>query len=147
MNENEIKNVTQNMFSFLRIIKSKLFRPLETAIKCNVSPLQFHILGMLNEKTSMTMTELANDMLISKQQLTPMIDKLIDGNFVVRENDKDDRRIIKISLTDEGRELLQAQTNEVLDILRKKFESVNSEELKKLDAAFKQIYDIMVKLD
>ena len=95
MNESEIKNVTTNFFDLIRHLQNKFFRPLEQGIKCEMSPMQFRTLGIISENKTITMSDLANEVCISKQQLTPMIDKLIESNTVERKTDKEDRRISK----------------------------------------------------
>jgi MarR family transcriptional regulator, organic hydroperoxide resistance regulator len=147
MNEKEIKNVTANFFNLLRHLQNKFFRPLELFMKCEISPMQFRTMGIISEKQTITMTELANEVLISKQQLTPMIDKMIDSNIVERKNDKEDRRIIKISLTSHGVELLENHKNQLLKSLSKKFESLDLDDIEKLNTALDQINKIINKLE
>lgn len=147
MRENEIKNVTSNFFNLLRHLQNKFFRPLELIMKCDISPMQFRTMGIICENKTMTMTELANEILISKQQLTPMIDKMIESNIVERTSDKEDRRIIKISLTTYGNELLEDRRNELLKTLSKKFEKLDLADIEKLNTALDQINEIINKLD
>jgi MarR family transcriptional regulator, organic hydroperoxide resistance regulator len=147
VNENEIKNLTSNFFNLLRQLQNKFFRPLELVMKCDISPMQFRTMGIINEKKTITMSELANEVLISKQQLTPMIDKMIDSNIVERTSDKEDRRIIKISLTPYGNELLEDRKSELLKSLSKKFENLDLEDIAKLNIALDTINKIITKLD
>ena len=147
MNESEIKNVTTNFFDLIRHIKNKFFRPLEQVVKCDISPMQFRTLEVISENKTITMTDLANEVCISKQQLTPMIDKLIDSNAVERKNDKEDRRIIKISPTTYGNELLEERKTKLLNSLSKKLENLSLEDIEKLDIAIDTINKIISELD
>jgi len=54
-----------------------------------------------------TMTELSNATGISASALTGIIDRLIEKKVVVRERDTQDRRVVKITLSKNGRELMQ----------------------------------------
>lgn len=85
------------------------------------------------------MTEITNQMLISKPQLTPIIDIMIESNLVVRTNEKDDRRVIKISLTSSGHELLESHKNEMVEMLKTKIDFLHEEDLSCLDSALDQI--------
>lgn len=146
-NENEIKNVTTNFFDLLRLLQNKFFRPMEHMIKCDLSPMQFRTMGIIYAKQSITMSEIANEVLISKQQLTPMIDKMIENNLAERTNDKEDRRIIKISLTPLGIEVVETHKKELLKSLSKKLENLDLEDIVILDIALGQINKIISKLD
>lgn len=147
MNENEIKNVSTNFFDLIRHLQNKFFRPMEQIIKCDISPMQFRTLGIISENKTITMTDLANEVCISKQQLTPMIDKLIDSNTVERKADKEDRRIIKISLTTYGTQLLEERKAKLLNSLSKKFENLSLENIEKLNTALDTINEIISELD
>jgi DNA-binding MarR family transcriptional regulator len=147
MKEKEIKNAAANFFDLLRHLQNKFFRPLELFIKCDISPMLFRTMGVISEKQTITMSELANEMTISKQQLTPIIDKMIDSSIVERKSDKEDRRIIKISLTSYGSELLENRKNVLLQILSKKFENLALDDMEKLNTALNQINEIINKLD
>ena len=146
MKENEIENVTTQLYHLLPLLQKKIYRPFQQVKKTNISPMQVRSMILLREKGSMTMTELASEMLVSKPQLTPLIDKLIDGELVERENEKDDRRIIKISLTSLGREALESHKKEMLEMLKNKIDFLNMEDLAALDAALDQVVKVISKL-
>jgi DNA-binding MarR family transcriptional regulator len=147
MDEKEVKNVSVNFFNLLRHLQNKFFRPLELVMKCDISPMQFRTMGIISEKKTITMSELANEVLISKQQLTPMIDKMIDSNIVERKSDNEDRRIIKINLTPFGVEMLEDRKAELLKSLCKKFENLDLDDIAALNAALDSINKIISKLD
>ena len=58
-------------------------------------------------------SELANELKISKQQITPLICKLIDSGLVARKADEHDRRIVHIEITVAGRDTVQALVAEI----------------------------------
>lgn len=146
MNENEVKEVAENMFQVLKLFQNKMFRPFELAIKCDGGPMQFRILGMLKHRESISMSDIAHEMMVSKQQLTPVIDKMIEAKLVVRENDSRDRRIINISLDEAGREMLAERTREILGMLVERFKVISDEDVKMLGSSLEQIREVLVKL-
>lgn len=55
---------------------------------------------------TMTMSELANWTKMPKQQMTKMVNRLVEQEFVERIDDPQDRRIIKIQITDKALEYI-----------------------------------------
>ena len=54
----------------------------------------------------LTMSELAQSVLLSQSGVTRLVDRLVRSGFVVREGCAEDRRVMYARLTDEGREAL-----------------------------------------
>lgn len=92
------------------------------------------------------MTELSQQMNMCKQQMTPLIDKLIDNGFVNREHDSADRRSLRISLTSEGADLLKNIQQNVLEILTQKVECLDQKDLESLHTALDDFYRIFKKI-
>ena len=86
----------------------------KTLIKPGTMPLtQYHILDMLSEKKNMRMGEISQLMSISRPNLTPLIDKLVNMNYVQRIPDSHDRRVTYITLTNEGLAALNAEQKSI----------------------------------
>ena len=66
------------------------------------------------------MTELSLNLGVSNPTMTALIDRLIKAKMVKRERDNIDRRVVKASLTDSGRETL----DKLLKIRRKELEKI-----------------------
>lgn len=64
-------------------------------------------LGMKND--SATMSELSNIFSIPATTMTSMIDRLVDKEYLNRFRSKEDRRVVKVSLSEKGREFYTKQ--------------------------------------
>lgn len=73
----------------------------------NLTSPQYHMLRFLSSKGPCKVKELAEKMEVKPSAITVMIDRLVHNNFVIRHHDSQDRRVIFINLTDEGRKVLQ----------------------------------------
>ena len=82
-------------------------KPYKTLLNEHVSPGVFHCMLILQKHgDNMTMSELARHSQCSKQQMTKLVDKLIENGFAERISDPDDRRIIRLRLTESGQGFL-----------------------------------------
>lgn len=123
----DTNKITEMMFHLIPLLDKKFVRPVEQQFRLVVSSLQCSVLGILAEKDA-TMTELSNEMFMSKQQMTPIIDKLVKEELVWRKYDSDDRRLIRISITPKGLKLLDVVKEKALSVLENKFISLNEED-------------------
>ena len=73
----------------------------------DVTPYQWTVLYRLWEQDGLTQAEIAERTIKDKPTITRMIDVLEKKGFVVRRNDKNDRRVYKIYLTEDGKILEQ----------------------------------------
>ncbi|MDQ5930515.1 MAG: hypothetical protein QG594_2303 [Bacteroidota bacterium] len=84
--------------------------------------LQVQTLKTIKENSSITASELASRLQMSPSALTQMTDRLIKSKFISRKNDKNDRRLILLSLTNDGEQHLasilkrmEQKANHILD--------------------------------
>jgi len=99
----KVEKVAGEFLSLMGQVKHEYFRPAEQVTRARLSPSQFHSLAVLYRRNSLPMSELAGLLKISKQQLTPLVAKLTKYQLVERKLDDDDRRIVRIEITDQGR--------------------------------------------
>jgi DNA-binding MarR family transcriptional regulator len=146
MKEKNIDAVTMELSKILPLFQQKLIKPFEQIAKSKISPMQFYVMFTLKEKGHLAMTQLSNELLTSKQQMTPVIDKLIEFGFVERKHDEIDRRIVKITLSPSGKLFLEKQKIEMFDMLKTKIQSLSDEDLSTLYKAFLEIRRVIEKL-
>ena len=67
---------------------------------------QFFILNMLEKEDALRMTDIARTLGVTTAAATGIVDRLVKSSYAVRVYDTRDRRIIKIRLSPQGRELV-----------------------------------------
>ncbi|AGK98426.1 MarR family winged helix-turn-helix transcriptional regulator [Clostridium pasteurianum] len=144
--ENSLAEVVDKLLLLLPTLEKRLIRPLELEIKPSLSILQYNALFIMKNDEILTMSELSNKMCISKQQLTPMVDKLIDNELVERMTNEKDRRIINVRLSERGYNFLNDSKAEITEALKKRMEVFDQDEVNTLLKAIDDIYSITKKL-
>ncbi|WP_192902750.1 MarR family winged helix-turn-helix transcriptional regulator [Pelotomaculum propionicicum] len=112
-----------------------------------MSHAQFRAVSMLCRKGSMSMSEMAKEMKISKQQLTPIVYKLISHGLLVRKTDENDRRVVRIEVTEKGRSMYEKLLPAIKMSLVEKFKKLPAEELAELDQMLKRTQEILNKVE
>lgn len=133
------------LFDLIPLLDKKFVRPVDHQFRTALTSMQVQVMHTLIERKA-TMTELSNETLMSKQQMTPIIDKLVSEGFVQREYNKIDRRIIRISLTPSGLELLEKVKEKALTILENKLKSLDQNDLLCLNNALIDLCKVINKI-
>ena len=110
---------------------------------------QFSVLMQLHHKGACGMSEISERFEVTPAAASQLVDKLVQGGFILREEDPDDRRAKLLNLTEKGQELIQqghveryrwvdelgrkltaeerAQVSEALDIMTRAAEELEEE--------------------
>lgn len=67
---------------------------------------QWLLLGTVAEFPDISLSELRQNLRVTKQDITGMVDRLQQGGFVITQTDAGDRRVTHVRLTVAGREVL-----------------------------------------
>ena len=119
---NLLYTMTKNMYRHENQIRAHSLA-FQTLIDLNRLPL---------DRPSMTMSELAEDLKITKQQLTKLVNDLEEKQLVERLHDKANRRLVNISITAEGKELLERLKNDMLQTTLQSFSDLTDPEIQQL---------------
>ena len=105
------------------------------------------ILAVLDKRGPQPISEIGKRLLIPKPQMTAFLDKLENLGLVARLSDLDDRRVIKVTLTDKGKESLEASKKIVRENLRQLLTRLDAGDLTELSASLSSARKIMTKLE
>jgi len=108
----------------------------------NITLTDYEILLALStaENSRLRMSELAEQVLVSRSRLTYRVDRLVEVGFVTRQECEDDRRGLWAILTEHGQGTLNSATNgHHADVRRLFFDAINGDELATLDSILQQI--------
>src|SRR6266567_800597 len=119
MTDTNAKTFLEEFFKFTRCLKDKSFY--KDDLK-ELSILQLHALVFLKEHEHVQMTEIAKNFKIELSSATSLLNKLCTMELAQRELDTNDRRIVRIQLTQKGKQLL----SEAMEIRLKKTEKMLS---------------------
>ena len=146
MPEKKLEQIAQELYSLLPIFHRKLIRSCWVQTKHALSPMQLHAMFILQSKNADTMTEIAREIGISRQQMTPIIDKLITLGCIKREHDELDRRHIRLSLTETGQQYLDQHCKKKITLLEAKLQGLDDADRETLSQAIKDLHQVMDKL-
>ena len=139
----KLENVAWKILTTGPILKKRLLRP-EIEQKNNPIPLSYvHVLAALNEKESMSVSEISRRFDIAKPNITPLIDKLIGCGYAKRVRSMSDRRVVHVVILDEGRRKLEEVAQSLTHAISGWPRTLNDEKLDQLADAMETLREIL----
>jgi len=93
--------------SFYRVLKALDQEWSKNTADFKVTKTQYYVLEMLIKRGDQTVTALAEIVMLTSGAITGIADKLIEAGYVSRIRSEDDRRVVRLHITEEGREFVE----------------------------------------
>ncbi len=140
---NEISN---DMFYLLIFLNSRLINRNLMLKGLTVPPSNMKVIFYLIMHGSCPVSKIANDLVISKPNMTPIIDNLLAEGYVNRYDDPNDRRIIIIEPTQKARDFVVQKKRESKELLSEKLSSLSDNDLLFLKDVLPKLAAVMSKI-
>lgn len=107
---------------------------------------QYRVLGVLMKAGTLPVSEIGRRLYISKPYMTALIDTLIEGGFVQRQPDLTDRRVINITITEQGKKYLKQSVSLYKKDLKELLSILGDAELEELCTSLESLKAILAKI-
>lgn len=87
---------------FPHFVKKLFYEHDISKLNLGINKTQTNILMFINENNDRSMSEISSMSGLEKSSFTRSIDYLVDNGFIARNSSEEDRRIIRLSLTNKG---------------------------------------------
>ena len=150
MDANLTNEIIELLISIPSILRRKAHREFfKTALKQmgeDITPQHLMIMKTLLESGPLHVSEIGDELVISRSQMTHLTDKLISLSMIERQPDSRDRRKINIALTSKGEETIEKVTQLISNNIKTKLSLIPEEELKILATSLRNIVNIFAKI-
>ncbi|MDA1476523.1 MarR family transcriptional regulator [Bacillus changyiensis] len=102
-------------------------------MKLDISMPQMKVLMLLNTHEKLKVSEIAERMGASLSNMTGLLSRLEDANFIIRTHSKEDRRTIVVELAEEAKDIFRGLYQKGHEKLKKALQSLNEQEKKKVN--------------
>jgi DNA-binding MarR family transcriptional regulator len=104
-----------------------------------LSAQEIRVLRTVGSQDCCIMSNIAKAICLSLSSVTGLIDRLVEKKLVRRDRSNQDRRIVQVALTDEGRELHEAAQDTHVSFARDVLKTLSAEEQEALVSLFGKI--------
>lgn len=130
--------IAKRIREFYRTLKKEFNLILESEGMTNG---EFLMLKSIVQSENLKVSEMAKELGVSLPYITSLSDKMVKKGFIVREQSKDDRRIVVIKLTKEGKSKYAKLDRLILKYLETGFDRLSDQELLSFDKILKKVSD------
>ncbi len=94
----------------------------------NMSMQELNAISIIGSEGPCIMRKIADKMRLAVSTITTIVDKLEAKGLVIRERSEEDRRIVKVSLTEKGQLVYQADLDSHLELSQAMLSTLNEDE-------------------
>lgn len=143
-NSRKISDIYFDLFDIMMTYNHKLWRTAAWPLPLNHFAVMYYLFE--KEDTFATVTELAKHLSISKQQMSPIIDKLVKKEFIKKTCLSKDRRYSQISLSEKGRNFLKEHQKSQRLIFMESTTDLSDSDTEKFDQSVRLVKKMMAKI-
>ncbi|AAS43097.1 transcriptional regulator, MarR family [Bacillus cereus ATCC 10987] len=143
MESREWERIVDHLLSLVPLFYRKFMLPGEFSSQRHMPPSHTQVLLLLHENGTLAVSEIGKRLAISRPNMTPLLNKLIQEELIERHYSEKDRRVILISLTAEGKLLVNQYQQFILDKLKENFQTLSEEEREKLIHSLQTIQNLI----
>lgn len=103
------------------------------------------VLSLLMKSATLKASDLASELCITSGAVTGLTDKLAGMGLVARERSEEDRRVVLLSLTEEGKACVARVRKERMERIASLFGKLEEEDLLKLLDVFQKLLNVLDK--
>ena len=113
------------------------------------SPLgsEFRLMGILMRHDALPTSRVGVWLGVSKSNMTAIVDKLAAEGKVARGRDAGDKRIVTVSLTEQGRTCMRSRLEEIRGAVRERLSTLTEGETEELYASLEAVRRIITKVN
>lgn len=140
-NVKKVNDILVNLFNLVLELEEQAVK--ESSAD-DLSITEIHTLVAIGKGRPRTMTHVANLLGINVSTLTTAVNKLVKKGYVERLRDEDDRRIVRIHLTEDGIEAVRAHESFHDEMIGEALSHISEEELPKFISSIDNINNFLV---
>lgn len=131
---------TTSVGYLLNRVRNELLGAIDTALEpLDVTSAQYIIMGQLYSNMADSASGLCKGIAYDPGAMTRMIDRLEAKGLIVRERSSDDRRAVKLELTDAGQALFPKMRVKVLAVLNRFLRDFTKSEARQLESLLQRM--------
>jgi len=148
----QVDGIAHSFMRLLPLLYTKLTEPEPGAAgekkPSELTHLQLHLLEQLYQtEQGSSVTQLAESLRISKQQLTPLVQKLEQKGYLLKRQDESDRRAVKLLLTEKGSAEASGRWADLYKLLCERLGRLGEEQREDLSFAAAKMVRILERLE
>lgn len=149
MHDKKFENLVENLLIYYPLFYRKVKTSIneDKCLKYGKTDGYYQILGILMAWGPSPISKIGKELYISKPNMTPLIDKLVNDKMVKRIRSEKDRRVVNIEITEEGKKFMVEAREVVEENIKQNLLNLDENEFKILYESLENIKKIVLKIN
>ena len=140
-------DIQEKLLSLMPVWNYQIAKPFKQLLDEGISLEMYYCIRTLEwAGGAATMSEIAGWTKMPKQQMTKMVNRLVEQNFVTRFDDPEDRRIVKIQLTDKATDFIGYFMEHDASCFRPLLDQMGQEDLDEFGNALDRLIQVFLRM-
>ncbi|TKH44451.1 transcriptional regulator, partial [Paenibacillus terrae] len=140
-------NISENILGLFPMVKKKFFSYGALDFPLHLSPNNFQVLLLLREVRLSTVSDLSKQLNVSRPNMTPLLDKLVELGLADRNSCDSDRRVVNVAITEEGDAFCEQVFHTFSNKIQERLVLLPEEDLLHLSETLNELKQILLKID
>lgn len=145
MDKDNMDKIAVEIADVFSIIYRNMIRRKDDNLDFNMSG-QTALISVLNRRGRCQMSELGRLLLVTKPNITFLVDKLEKEGLIRRVSDEKDRRVTNVELTDKGKEAAGKNKTVVIDRIKDALSKLDGNELEEIEGLLEALLPLLRKM-
>ncbi|WP_234032646.1 MarR family winged helix-turn-helix transcriptional regulator [Paenibacillus faecalis] len=124
-------------------VNRRILADIREVIGVELTREQYQVLGLIHHFERCTSTFLADFLFVGKSSITSIINRLAERNLVERTRDSTDRRVVYLTLTEEGRSVYEQTELQVQSIVSSYLTHFDEDEVDLFITLYEKLANLM----
>ncbi|MDC3413610.1 MarR family winged helix-turn-helix transcriptional regulator [Aquibacillus sp. 3ASR75-11] len=143
MEHQELKILIDRYTSATNEVNRRITQRMNEQVHQQLTTDQFSTLHYMYKHQPCTSSDISHEFSIGKSAVTAQINRLFERGFIRRNRDNEDRRIVYLSLTNEGKELMEHAISKLYDVLGDILTQFDQEEVESFIQKLEKLVQIL----
>lgn len=143
MKELQARELVQNMLRLPILFRKQISQPCRALSA--LPPMQLYVLGAIEAHACINMTNLSREVAVKSQQLTRLVEALVERGYVERVSDPTNRRVVLVRLTEFGSAFLREIHSQLVESLFPLFKELPQDDLRTLHQAIGVVQRLILR--
>ncbi|MGG6311283.1 MarR family winged helix-turn-helix transcriptional regulator [Paenibacillus macerans] len=135
----ESKQLIERYMAAFFVVTKRLHGEIREIIQEDITMEQYQILDYIAARGRCTSTELAEAFAVGKSSITAMITRLVDKGSLRRTRDEDDRRVVYLTLTEQGEANYRIVQEQIMNTVSTYLVHFDADEVEGFISAFEKL--------
>ncbi|MFI3209775.1 MAG: MarR family winged helix-turn-helix transcriptional regulator [Peptostreptococcaceae bacterium] len=146
MENYKLDDLINNLIALGPLFKKKLISKYHPSLE-GLTPAHFNVLLIVQKIGPCPISDIANKLMISTPNMSKLLNKLIEEDLLIKVNDKTDRRVINISLNENGINYLDKECKSFEKKIKQKLLILDNDDLEKLILSTNMLTEVLSNID